>query len=87
MCMYIYAHTLYLTGPRQKTQQSCKHSTNSLILFLSPAHRDEPVVLWIPLGSEISYPVAGLTIWSLNWCPQLLAPGYGSLRPAAPFQW
>ena len=43
MCMYIYAHILHMTGLRQKTQQSCKHSTNSLILFPSLADQDEPV--------------------------------------------
>lgn len=43
MCMYIYAYTLYMTGLRQKTQHSCKHSTNSLILFPSLADQDEPV--------------------------------------------
>lgn len=41
--MYTYAYTLSLTGLRQKAQQSCKHSTNSLMLFPSLADQDEPV--------------------------------------------
>lgn len=39
------------------------------------------------MGSKTSYPVAGSTIWSLSWSPQLLAPGHESPRPPASLQW
>lgn len=84
--MYINAHTLHMTGRRQRAEQTCKHSTNSLILFPALADQDEPVrgkhtaIGWIPLVPKTSHPAAGSVPWSQSWSPQLLANPQG-LQP------
>ena len=62
----MYTHTLYMTGLRQKAQQSCKHSTNSLIRMNLLAGN-----IYIYYGSlwclKTGCLVVGCMIWSLSW--------------------
>lgn len=91
------AHTLYTTGRRQRAEQTCKHSTKSLILFPALADQDEPVrrkhihtYLYTIDPSSAQDPPSCSWLHSLE--PELLSSVAGtkirkSSRPAALLQW